>query len=639
MVPDVETPTSSSSSTLNLEQIDRSESTRSMPVYHGTIIHVEPHNNNRNTSDLIIRIPNFQCSPSSASDTDTKPQQIIKRRAPICPVLSNPNTANNRENIRHVDLKQTKIVQSNRLTTGLRSLGRAFTHNCRSKRTASITEVIFPRSLPDVEVLNEKCETLSSSKKTAKDDTFSSTIPKMTPPKISFVKQKDLPTKRRQVSSSSSSSLSSTDMRRDLKHQRLDQISTSTILTTQYTEVTKSNSPRVTSFLQGLDEDDHSAEAVHICEEDDHHEIETTSLTYEVEQQIKAICQLVSDQPVSSVEADSLSIHRYSSISTIIPENRTEEISSPDKPFAVMLPTSMEISENINRKWSSRPYRPFHIETSILQPDISVVRIGTNNLTTEIGRILPGEMSFHGRQQIESILEEDSANEIQFNDEVFAECYEVTYQLDESKRITNQSITPAQIILNPLEYRQLVTGLPETSSKQHEQIERGNTISETVSTDRLSDIREQSPENPTNEEIFTYNTKSENFPQVNPDPVLVDQPEPTSETSSSSSDHSVRHCSLNRSNSYDGYGVYVSTDIETHHEHLIQQVEEFSPGDKAGLKENDRILCINGASVIDEDYTVVLQLIKHGSDTDTLDFDVMANDAYEEFKSQMNSIS
>ncbi|CAF0819690.1 unnamed protein product [Adineta ricciae] len=636
MVPDVETPTPSSA--LNPEQIDRSESTRSMPVYHGTIIHVEPHSNNRNTSDLIIRIPNFQCSPSSASGTNPKLQQTIKRRAPICPVLSNLNTANNRENIRHVDLKQTQIVQSNRLTTGLRSLGRAFTHNCRSKRSASITEVIFPRSLPDVEVLNEKCETLSSSKKTVKDDTFSSTIPKMTPPKISFVKRKNLPTKKRQVSSSSSSSLSSTDMRRELKHQRLDQISTSTILTTQYTEVTKSNSPKVTSFLQGLDEDDHSAEAVHICEEDDHHEMQSSSLTYEVEQQIKAICQLVSDQPVSSVETDSLSIHRYSSISTIIPENRTEEISASDKPFTVTLPTSMEISESINRKLSSRPYRPFHIQTSILQPDISVVRIGTSNLATEIGCILPGETGFHGKQQIESILEEDSTNGIQSNDEVFTECYEVTYQLDESKRIANQSITPTQIILNPSEYRQLVTGLSETSSKQYKQIKRGNTISETVSTDRLSDIHEQSPENPTNEEIFTYNTKSENLPQVNLDPIPADQPEPTSETSSSS-DHSVRHCSLNRSNSYDGYGVYVSTDMETHHEHVIQQVEKFSPGDEAGLKENDRILFINGAPVIDEDYTVVLQLIKHGSDTDTLEFDVMANDAYEEFKSQMNSIS
>ena len=84
----------------------------------------------------------------------------------------------------------------------------------------------------------------------------------------------------------------------------------------------------------------------------------------------------------------------------------------------------------------------------------------------------------------------------------------------------DQSITPAQIILNPSEYRQLVTGLPATSSKQYEQIERGNTIFETVSTDRLSDIHEQSPENPTDEEIFTYNTISENLPQVNSDPIL-----------------------------------------------------------------------------------------------------------------------
>ena len=101
----------------------------------------------------------------------------------------------------------------------------------------------------------------------------------------------------------------------------------------------------------------------------------------------------------------------------------------------------MEISENINRKRPSRPYRPFHIQTSILQPDISVVRIGTSNLTTEIGRILPGEIGFHGKQQIETIPEEDSMNGIQSNDEVFAECYEVTYQLDESKRITSKKKT------------------------------------------------------------------------------------------------------------------------------------------------------------------------------------------------------
>lgn len=91
-------------------------------------------------------------------------------------------------------------------------------------------------------------------------------------------------------------------------------------------------------------------------------------------------------------------------------------------------------------------------------------------------------------------------------------------------------------------------------------------------------------------------------------------------------------------NSSDDYGISVSTDIETRRKHFIRQVDDFSPGEQAGLKENDRILCINGTSVIDEDYTVVLQLIKHGVQTDTLDFDVITNDAYEQFKAQIDEL-
>ncbi len=47
-------------------------------------------------------------------------------------------------------------------------------------------------------------------------------------------------------------------------------------------------------------------------------------------------------------------------------------------------------------------------------------------------------------------------------------------------------------------------------------------------------------------------------------------------------------------------------------------------------------MCINGTPVIQEDYTVVLQLIKHGLQADTLDFDVITNDAYEQFKSEID---
>ncbi|UJR30266.1 hypothetical protein I4U23_017804 [Adineta vaga] len=612
-VPDVDASPSPSLSVPNIEQVDQCDTVPSMPVYHGSIIHVEPHNDDRNTLDLIIRIPNFQHSSFPTNDMDAKQQTSIKRRAPICPILNNSNVTNtmesmNQENIHRVNIQQSRMIHSNRLTTGLRSLSRAFTHSCRSKRTESITEITFPRSLPDVEVITEKCES-SLSKKTPKEHTFSITNPKLTPPKILFIKRKDLEMKKRQVSSSSSSSI---DIQPNLKHKRLDQASTSTIITTQYSEITRSNTPKVTSFLQGLNEQNNLTQPMNISQDDNHDEMESTSLTYEVEQQLKAICQLVSDQPVSSIDADSLSTHRYSSISAMIRENPSEEISSPDESSVNILPTVIEISENIDKQLSSKSFRPFRIQTSILQPDISVVRIGTSNLTTRTDHILPGEIDFNDKQKIEKIIEEDYSDEIQSNEEIFAECYEVTYQVDENEQIISQVTNPNEIILNPSDYQQIDSDLSDFSYHQYKQ---------------------QSND----QDILIKTMKSEDLSQTNHEQLSVDPLE--SICDSSSSDRSYRHCTLQRSNSYDGLGVYISTDIETCREHYIQQVEHSSPGDQAGLKDNDRILCINGTSVIEEDYTVVLQLIKHGLETDTLDFDVMSNDAYEEFRSQMNSTS
>ena len=48
--------------------------------------------------------------------------------------------------------------------------------------------------------------------------------------------------------------------------------------------------------------------------------------------------------------------------------------------------------------------------------------------------------------------------------------------------------------------------------------------------------------------------------------------------------------------------------------------------------------CINGTPVIQEDYTVVLQLLQTSFQSDTLDFDVITNDAYEQFKSEIDQL-
>ena len=101
---------------------------------------------------------------------------------------------------------------------------------------------------------------------------------------------------------------------------------------------------------------------------------------------------------------------------------------------------------------------------------------------------------------------------------------------------------------------------------------------------------------------------------------------------------SARRCIVERSNSYNGFGLTISTDLGTCHEHLIRQVEPMSPSDQAGLKENDRILCINGTPIIEEDYTVVLQLLQQSFQSDQLDIHVMNNDAYEEFHRQIDEL-
>jgi hypothetical protein len=246
---------SSQSSTPIIEKLDRSDisivkhdqsvesdTVPSMPVYHGSIVRIEQHKDDQNVSDLVIRVPNFQRLSISSTDTDSQQPTRIKRRAPICPLLYGPNpdlsTTNNTHNVENLNLSQSRVANANRLTTGLRSLSRAFTHGCKSKRSSSISEITVPSALPDVEVMTEKLETSKS------------TTPKLTPPKILFVKRKHSKIKTKQPSAS----VISSDTQTDLEHNRINLTPTPTIITTQYAEVKKSNSPKITSFLHRFTE-------------------------------------------------------------------------------------------------------------------------------------------------------------------------------------------------------------------------------------------------------------------------------------------------------------------------------------------------------------------------------------------------
>ena len=84
----------------------------------------------------------------------------------------------------------------------------------------------------------------------------------------------------------------------------------------------------------------------------------------------------------------------------------------------------------------------------------------------------------------------------------------------------------------------------------------------------------------------------------------------------------VRHCTLKRTDSYDGLGILITADAETHLNHRIRDIERNSPGYRAGLRMNDRIISINGVNVENTDFNDVLVLIKEGLKNNNLQFSV-----------------
>lgn len=87
-------------------------------------------------------------------------------------------------------------------------------------------------------------------------------------------------------------------------------------------------------------------------------------------------------------------------------------------------------------------------------------------------------------------------------------------------------------------------------------------------------------------------------------------------------------CALKRTDSYDGLGILISTDTQTHSNHYIREVEPNSPGQKAGLRKNDQIICINGHHVENVDFNDVLVHIKQGLNNDNLKLSVIRERDY-----------
>lgn len=166
----------------------------SIPVYHASIVQIEQHEDDRNQSDLIVRVPNFHhVSMPSVTITinETRVDQregSIKRRAPICPIITGMN-------------EQNKSANPKRFTVGLKNFRRAIVTNFRVKPSTNANQITLVPVLPDVEVIRGEFDTTPSEKKTRKQ---SGSTSKFFVPKILLIKRKYFKMNKKRQSSGSS---------------------------------------------------------------------------------------------------------------------------------------------------------------------------------------------------------------------------------------------------------------------------------------------------------------------------------------------------------------------------------------------------------------------------------------------------
>lgn len=84
-----------------------------------------------------------------------------------------------------------------------------------------------------------------------------------------------------------------------------------------------------------------------------------------------------------------------------------------------------------------------------------------------------------------------------------------------------------------------------------------------------------------------------------------------------------RTYTLKRSDSYDGLGMSICADSDTRTNHIIREVEKGSPAERAGLRQNDRIISVNGVNVENIDFGDVLMLVREGLNNDNLQVSVI----------------
>ncbi|CAF1052951.1 unnamed protein product [Rotaria sordida] len=526
----------------------------SIPIYHGSIIRIEQHHDKENTSDLIVRVPNFHylslpsinisnipTSDDQLNEIESQQEVHTKRRAPICPILNDlrnhPPSANQNETIDFDNSNQNQqsginssLINTKRLAIGLRNLSRAFTTSCKTKQSSNINEITILPVLPDVEVIKENFQVPILSKKSTKNQNSAS---KFITPKIFLIKRKHFKIKKKQPSTKS------IDTETENKHNTIENSLTKTTL--QDNETEQQNESKQTT---------------------------TIKLNDEIEQQSKTIEKLIPNIPILVFDSpDSSSTHRYCTISrypsdlqTIMTDDNTDDISSPIELSTNILPSNTFISKE-------KIYSTTDDVQSLVHKDSEQIHDNDNNIEERLYVVHP-------------------------NGDTYSECYEVTYEFDpeyrnrfnnEQQQIHLPTIEDQSSIktnLDSFQYQDLALALtswspifPKITSNDSNQIEY----------DKIDQPFQKSYENINFENLET-NPKESEFTITNTTRVKFQSPEDMSQ---------------------------INNDQSSNYQPESVSVFSTSQG-------NDQILCLNDASVINEEYTIILKILKRVLQIDQL---------------------
>lgn len=417
-----------------------------IPIYHGSIIRIEQHNDIDNTSDLIVRVPNFHhlSLPSlnisnlpshdiQSNNLDSQRESRPKRRAPICPILHDlqhrfPSKTRSQSEI------HSRLINTKRLAIGLRNLSRVITTTCKSKQASSVNTRPFIPALPDVEVITENFQKPTITKKTAKHENSTS---KFFTPKFLFIKRKHFRTKKQQTT------LKPIDIENSNKHSTIDESSTKINVKDVESEQPKEATSTTIPIQITTDGKTSLCNiSIELC----------FYLKFLAEPKTETIEKLIPNIPIFAIDPESTSTHRYCTIPR-----------SPSDPHTVITDdtvSSMDLSRSI-----------FQSNTSISKEK--------NDSTTGV-EILININNTQTQDYNENI--EDRIHVVHPNGDTYSEYYEVTYELDPECQNIIHDEKSIQLSLDPVKYDELSkvvsTWLPslpdDTPSHNYDEVEDHN---------------------------------------------------------------------------------------------------------------------------------------------------------------------